>query len=149
MSRPAPLASFSGAGAGGGGSAAGLQAVAQQAPALQAPSLQPRSTAKRQGISHSHDWLDITVTVPAAGGSIALIGEDAHGWDYKVRKTLVHATSLGLTAIPLDPGAPADLLVVSSLFIDSPVLRRLRAAGLAVVASKAEREREPALAVRP
>jgi hypothetical protein len=30
----------------------------------------------------------------------------------------------------------ADVLVVSSLFIDSPVMRRLRAAGLPVVASK-------------
>jgi hypothetical protein len=39
--------------------------------------------------------------------------------------------------VPLDPKAPADLLVVSSVFIDSPLMRQLRTAGLVVVESKA------------
>ncbi len=118
-----------------GVSAPGLQAFAQQA-----RSLQPRTTAKRQGIPQSLNWIDTTVTVPAAGGTIALLGEDAHGWDYKAQKALEHAKSLGLSAIPLDPDTPAKLMVVSSLSIDSPVMRRLRAAGLPVVASKVFQE---------
>jgi hypothetical protein len=41
----------------------------------------------------------------------------------------------------------ADLAILSSLFIDSPLMRRLRTFGIALVESKAERE--PALAGRP
>ncbi len=57
-----------------------------------------------------------------------------------MQKALTHATSLGLVPIAFEPDVPADLLVVSSLFIDSPVMRRLRAAGLPVVASKVFQE---------
>jgi len=57
-----------------------------------------------------------------------------------VQKALAHATTLGLVPIAFEPVAPADVLVVSSLFIDSPVMRRLRAAGLPVVASKVFQE---------
>lgn len=39
---------------------------------------------------------------------------------------LDHPTSLGLVPIALKPEALADVLVVSSLFIDSPLMRRLR-----------------------
>jgi len=114
---------------------------------LEPPVLLPRSSTSRNGLQQNHDWIDTTVTIPAAGGTIALHGEDAHGWDFKVQKALAHATSLGLTAIPLDPDAPADLLVVSNLFIDSPVMRRLRAAGLPVVASKVFLEARPGAVV--
>ena len=69
------------------------------------------------------------MTIPASGGTIALHGEDAHGWDFKVQKALDHATSLGLVPIAYQPEAPADVMVVSSVFIDSPLMRRLRAAG--------------------
>jgi len=70
------------------------------------------------------------------GGTIAFLGEDAHGWDFKVQKALDHANSLRLTPKPLDPDAPPKLVVVSSVFIDSPLMRRLRNAGTAVVESK-------------
>jgi DNA polymerase III epsilon subunit-like protein len=100
------------------------------------PVLLPRSSTSRKGLQQSHDWIDTTVTIPAAGGTIALLGEDAHGWDFKVQKALAHATSLGLVPIAFEPAAPADVLVISSLFIDSPMMRRLRVAGLPVVASK-------------
>ena len=100
------------------------------------PAFMPRSSTSRNGLQQSHDWIDTTVTIPAAGGTIALLGEDAHGWDFKVQKALAHATSLGLVPIPFEPDTPADVLVVSSLFIDSPLMRRLRAAGLPVVTSK-------------
>jgi len=62
---------------------------------------------------------------------------DNHGWDFKVQKALEHATSLRLTPVPLEPAALAELVVVSSVFIDSPLMRRLRTAGIAVVESKA------------
>ena len=104
--------------------------------ALQAPTLRPRSTTSRELLQQSHDWIDTTVTIPAAGGTIALHGEDANGWDFKAQKALEHATSLGLVPIAFDPEAPADLLVVSSLFIDSPLMRRLRSAGQPLVLSK-------------
>lgn len=107
---------------------------------IEPPALMPRSSTSRKGLQQSHDWIDTTVTIPAAGGTIALLGEDAHGWDFKVQKALAHATSLGLVTIAFDPDAPADVLVVSSLFIDSPVMRRLRAAGLPMVASKVFQE---------
>lgn len=107
---------------------------------LEPPALLPRVGTRRQGLPQSHDWLDTMVTVPAAGGSIALLGEDAHDWDFKVQKALNHATALGLLPIPLDPDTPADLLVVSSLFIDSPLMRRLRAAGHPLVTSKVFQE---------
>ncbi|MCP9861296.1 PolC-type DNA polymerase III [Cyanobium sp. Cruz-8H5] len=107
---------------------------------LEPPRLLPRTSTSRQGLLRSHDWLDTTVTIPAAGGTIALHGEDAHGWDFKVQKALAHATTLGLVPIPFQPDVPADVLVVSSLFIDSPVMRRLRNAGHPVVASKVFQE---------
>jgi hypothetical protein len=110
---------------------------------LQPPALLPRITTSREGLQQSHDWLDTTVTIPAAGGTIALHGEDAHGWDFKVQKALEHATSLGLVSIAFQPDAPADLLVVSSLFIDSPLMRGLRAAAHPVVVSKAFQEAQP------
>jgi DNA polymerase III epsilon subunit-like protein len=100
-------------------------------------SLRPRPSGLPQRANPSHDWLPITVTIPSAGGTIAFLGEDAHGWDFKVQKALDHATSLGLTPVPLDPDALAELVVVSSEFIDSPLMRRLRNAGTAVVESKA------------
>ena len=103
---------------------------------LEPPVLLPRSSTSRKGLQQSHDWIDTTVTIPAAGGTIALHGEDAHGWDFKVQKALAHVTSLGLVPIAFEPDAPADVLVVSSLFIDNPVMRRLRTAGHTVVASK-------------
>lgn len=87
------------------------------------------------------------MTIPAAGGTIALHGEDAHGWDFKVQKALEHATSLGLVPIGFETEAPADVLVVSSLFIDSPLMRRLRAAGHPVVVSKAFQEGRPGAGV--
>ncbi len=80
------------------------------------------------------------MTIPAAGGTIALHGEDAHGWDFKVQKALDHAAGLGLVPIAFEPEAPADLLVVSSVFIDSPLMRGLRAAGQPVVVSKVFQE---------
>jgi DNA polymerase III epsilon subunit-like protein len=98
---------------------------------------QPCVALARQRHQSSHDWLPATAAVPAAGGTIALLGEDARGWDYKAQKGLERAKTLGLILVPLDPDAPADLLVVSSVFIDSPLMRRLRTAGLAVVESKA------------
>jgi len=107
---------------------------------LQPPALLPRITTSREGLQQSHDWLDTTVTIPAAGGTIALHGEDAHGWDFKVQKALEHATSLGLVPVAYQPEAPADVVVVSSVFIDSPLMRRLRAAGQPVVISKAFQE---------
>ncbi len=76
------------------------------------------------------------MTIPSAGGTIAFLGEDAHGWDFKVQKALDHATSLWLTSVPLEPAALAELVIVSSEFIDSPLMRRLRSAGTAVVESK-------------
>jgi hypothetical protein len=114
---------------------------------LQPPALLPRITTSREGLQQSHDWLDTTVTIPAAGGTIALHGEDAHGWDFKVQKSLDHATSLGLVPIAFEPEAPADLLVVSSVFIDSPLMRRLRAAGQRVVDSKLFQEAQPGATV--
>ena len=107
---------------------------------LKPPPLLPRTSTSRQGLLRSHYWLDTTVTIPAAGGTIALLGEDAYGWDFKVQSALAHATSLGLVPIAFQPDAPADVLVVSSLFIYSPLMRRLRAAGLPVLASKAFQE---------
>ena len=114
---------------------------------LEPPVLLPRSSTSRNGLQQSHDWIDTTVTIPAASGTIALHGEDAHGWDFKVQKALAHATSLGLVPIAFEPDAPADVLVVSSLFIDSPVMRRLREAGLPVVASKVFLEARPGAVV--
>jgi DNA polymerase III epsilon subunit-like protein len=114
---------------------------------LAPPALLPRTTTSRQGLQQSHDWIDATVLIPAVGGSIALLGEDAHGWDFKVQKTLEHATSLGLTHVTFEPEAPADVLVVSSLFIDSPLMRRLRAAGQPVVVSKVFQEAQPGATV--
>jgi DNA polymerase III epsilon subunit-like protein len=118
-----------------------LAGISHSAP--QPPALLPRFTTSREGLQPSHDWIDTTVTIPAAGGTIALHGEDVHGWDFKVQKALDHATSLGLVPISFEPEAPADLLVVSSLFIDSPLMRRLRAAGQPVVVSKAFQEARP------
>ena len=104
---------------------------------LEPPLLLPRTSTSRQGLLRSHGWQDTTVTIPAAGGTIALHGdEEAHGWDFKVQKALAHATTLGLSPIPFEPYAPAGVMVVSSLFIDSPVMRRLRNAGHPVVASE-------------
>ena len=111
------------------------------------PVLLPRTTTSRQGLQQSHDWIDATVLIPAAGGTIALHGEDAHGWDFKVQKVLEHATSLGLVPITFQPEAPADVLVVSSLFIDSPLMRRLREAGQPVVVSKVFQEAPAGAAV--
>ena len=111
--------------------------VAGSAAAVEPTSLRPRPSGLPQPVKPSHDWLPTTVTIPSAGGTIAFLGEDAHGWDFKVQKALEHATSLGLTPVPLDPPALADLVVVSSVFIDSPLMRRLRTAGTAVVESKA------------
>ncbi|MCP9901831.1 3'-5' exonuclease [Cyanobium sp. Cruz CV13-4-11] len=108
--------------------------------APEAPVLLPRTTTSRKGLQQSHDWTDATVVIPAAGGTIALHGEDVHGWDFKVQKALEHATSLGLTHVTFEPEAPADVLVVSSLFIDSPLMRHLRAAGHPVVVSKVFQE---------
>jgi len=104
------------------------------------PALLPRTTTSRQGLQQSHDWTDATVVIPADGGTITLHGEDAHGWDFKVQKALEHATSLGLVHVTFQPEAPADVLVVSSLFIDSPLMRRLRLAGHPVVVSKVFQE---------
>ena len=115
--------------------------------APEAPVLLPRTTTSRQGLQQSHDWTDATVVIPAAGGTIALHGEDAHGWDFKVQKALEHATSLGLVPIAFQPEAPADVLVVSSLFIDSPLMRRLRVAGQPVVVSKVFQEARAGAAV--
>ena len=109
-------------------------------PELEPPALLPRITTSREGLQQSHDWIDTTVTIPAAGGTIGLHGEDAHGWDFKVQKALNHASNLGLVATPFDPERPADVMVVSSPFIDSPLMRRLRAAGHPVVVSKAFQE---------
>ena len=114
---------------------------------LELPPLLLRSSTSRKGLQQSHVWIDTTVTIPAAGGTIALLGEDAHGWDFKVQKALAHATSLGLVPIAFEPDTPADVLVVSSLFIDSPVMRWLRAAGLPVVASKVFLETRPGAVV--
>jgi DNA polymerase-3 subunit epsilon len=111
--------------------------VAGSATAVEPASLRPRPSGMPQPAKPSHDWLPATVTIPYAGGTIAFLGEDAHGWDFKVQKALEHATSLGLTPMPLDPDAPPKLVVVSSVFIDSPLMRRLRNAGTAVVESKA------------
>ncbi len=104
---------------------------------IPAAPLQPRPLVQRLPEQPSHDWRPATAAIPAAGGSIAVHGEDSRGWDYKVQKALEHAKTLGLLPVPLDPEAPADLLVVSSVFIDSPVMRQLRTAGLVVVESKA------------
>jgi DNA polymerase-3 subunit epsilon len=111
--------------------------VAGSASAARPASLRPRPSGLPQPAKHSHDWLPATVTIPYAGGTIAFLGEDAHGWDFKVQKALEHATSLGLTPVPLEPAALPDLVVVSSVFIDSHLMRRLRNAGIAVVESKA------------
>ncbi len=117
-------------------SRAAVRVAGLSRPDLEPPALLPRTTTSRQGLQQSHDWTDATVVIPAAGGTIALHGEDAHGWDFKVQKALEHATSLGLVPIAFQPEAPADVLVVSSLFIDSPLMRRLRSAGQPVVVSK-------------
>jgi DNA polymerase-3 subunit epsilon len=111
--------------------------VAGSASAARPASLRPRPSGLPQPAQPSHDWLPTTVTIPSAGGTIAFLGEDAHGWDFKVQKAVDHATSLGLTPMPLDPDAPPNLVVVSSVFIDSLLMRRLRNAGTAVVESKA------------
>jgi hypothetical protein len=111
--------------------------VAGSASVVEPACLLPRPSGLPQPAKPSHDWLPTTVTIPSAGGTIAFLGEDAHGWDFKVQKALDHATSLGLTPVPLDPDALAELVVVSSVFIDSPLMRRLRNAGTAVVESKA------------
>ncbi len=108
--------------------------------ALESPALLPRRTTSRQGLQPSHDWIDTTVTIPPTGGTVALHGEDAHGWDFKMQKALNHATNLGLVAIPFDPERPADVMVVSSPFIDSPLMRLLRAAGHPAVVSKVFQE---------
>ena len=115
--------------------------------APEAPVLLPRTTTSRKGLQQSHDWTDATVVIPEAGGTIAPHGEDARGWDFKVQKALEHATSLGLVPIAFQPEAPADVLVVSSLFIDSPLMRRLRAAGQPVVVSKVFQEAPAGAAV--
>ena len=115
--------------------------------ALEPPALLPRVGGRRQCLLQSHDWIDTTVTLPAAGGTVALLGEDAHGWDFKAQKAFNHATNLGLLPIPLDPDTPADVLVVSSLFIDSPLMCRLRTAGHPLVASKVFQEAQPGAAV--
>jgi DNA polymerase III epsilon subunit-like protein len=114
---------------------------------LHPPALLLRGTTSREGLQQSHDWIDTTVTIPASGGTIALHGEDAHGWDFKVQKALEHATSLGLLPIAFEPEALADVLVVSSLFIDSPLMRRLRVAGQPVVVSKVFQEAQPGATV--
>jgi len=114
---------------------------------LEPPSLLVRVGSRRQGLPQSHDWIDTTATLPAGGGTIALLGEDAHGWDFKAQKALSHATSLGLLPIPFDPDIPADVLVVSSLFIDSPLMRRLRTAGHPLVTSKVFQEAQAGEAV--
>jgi DNA polymerase III epsilon subunit-like protein len=114
---------------------------------LQPPALLPRTTTSREGLQQSHDWLDTTVTIPVAGSTIALHGEDARGWDFKVQKALEHATSLSLVPIAFETEAPADVLVVSSVFIDSPLMRRLRAAAHPVVVSKAFQEARPGATV--
>jgi hypothetical protein len=111
--------------------------VAGSAAAARPASLRQRPSGLPQPAKPSHDWLPTTVTIPSAGGTIAFLGEDAHGWDFKVQKALEHSISLGLTPMPLDPDAPPKLVVVSSVFIDSPLMRCLRAAGIAVVESKA------------
>lgn len=128
-------------------SRAAVRVAGLNRPEQEPPALLPRITTSREGLQQSHDWLDTTVTIPAAGGTIALHGEDAHGWDFKVQKSLEHATSLGLVPIAFEPDVPADLLVVSSLFIDSPLMRRLRAAGQPVVVSKAFQEVQSGAAV--
>ena len=111
--------------------------VAGSASAARPASLRPRPSGLPQPAPPSHDWLPTTVTIPSTGGTIAFLGEDAHGWDFKVQKALEHAISLGLTPVPLEPAAQAELVIVSSVFIDSPLMRRLRSAGIAVVESKA------------
>ena len=58
-----------------------------------------------------------------------------------------HANRLGLTSGSLDPAAKADLAILSGVVIESPLMRRLRTVGIALVQSKAERE--PPLAGRP
>jgi hypothetical protein len=121
-------------------SRAAVRVAGLNRPEQEPPALLPRITTSREGLQQSHDWIDTTVTIPAAGGTIALHGEDAHGWDFKVQKALAHATTLGLVPIAFEPEAPADVLVVSSVFIDSPLMRRLRAAGQPVVVSKAFQE---------
>jgi len=115
---------------------------------LDSPTLLPRITTSREGLQLSHDWIDTTtVSIPAAGGTIAFHGEDAHGWDFKVQKALEHATSLGFVPIAFEPEAPADLMVVSSVFIDSPLMRLLRSAGQPVVVSKVFQEARSGAAV--
>ena len=114
---------------------------------LEPPPLLPRISTSGKALHQSHDWHDTTVTIPAVGGTIAFLGEDAHGWDFKVQKALAHANTLGLSPIPFAPEVPADVLVISSLFIDSPVMRRLRNAGLPVVASKVFQEARSGAAV--
>lgn len=52
-----------------------------------------------------------------------------------------------LTSGSLDPAEVADLAILSSMFNDSPLMRRLRTDGIASVEGKAERE--PALAGSP
>ena len=66
-----------------------------------------------------------------------------HGFDLLIRRwaspTSEHATSRGLVPVPLDPAALADLVVVNSVYIDSPLRRRLRTAGIAVLGEPAAR----------
>jgi hypothetical protein len=52
-----------------------------------------------------------------------------------------------MEAETLDPAAMADLAIVSSLCIDSRLMRRLETAGIALVGNKTEREL--ALELRP
>ena len=88
--------------------------MAGSASSARPSSLRPRPSGLPQPAKPSHDWLPSTVTIPSAGGTIAFLGEDAHGWDFKVQKALEHATSLGLTPMPLDADALADVVIVSS-----------------------------------
>ena len=114
---------------------------------LEPPVLLPRITTSQEGVQQDHDWIDTTVSIPPAGATIALHGEDAHGWDFKVQKAFNHATNLGLTPIPFNPEQPADVMVVSSVFIDSPVMRLLRMAGHPVITSKVFQEARSGAAV--
>lgn len=54
---------------------------------------------------------------------------------------------LGLTPGSQDPAEVADLAILSSVFNDIPLMRRLRTVSIATVEGKAESE--PALAGRP
>lgn len=58
-----------------------------------------------------------------------------------------HTNVVRLTSGSLDPAEVADLAILSSMFNDSPLMRRLRTDGIASVEGKAKRE--PALAGYP